>query len=72
MTSLDTIREMLDEYQGPMREEPLAIELYNTIYVGDGVVVDGLAEPISAATCSRPCASGSRWAVWAASRTKTS
>ena len=41
---------MVDAYQGPVREEPLAVELYNTIYVGDGVVVDGLAEPISAAT----------------------
>jgi predicted RNA-binding Zn ribbon-like protein len=39
---------MLDAYTGPVREEPLAIELYNTIYVADGVVVDGLAEPSSA------------------------
>ena len=39
---------MPDAYTGPVREEPLAIELYNTIYVGDGVVVDGLAEPTSA------------------------
>jgi predicted RNA-binding Zn ribbon-like protein len=41
---------MVDAYQGPVREEPLAIELYNTIYVSDGIVIDGLAEPISAAT----------------------
>jgi predicted RNA-binding Zn ribbon-like protein len=39
---------MLEAYQGPVRDEPLAIELSNTIYVGDGVVVDGLAEPASA------------------------
>jgi predicted RNA-binding Zn ribbon-like protein len=39
---------MLDAYKGPVREEPLAIELYNTIYVADGVIVDGLAEPTSA------------------------
>jgi predicted RNA-binding Zn ribbon-like protein len=40
---------MRDSYSGPLREEPLAIELANTIYVSDGVVVDGLAEPISTA-----------------------
>lgn len=39
---------MLDAYRGPVRGEPLAIKLYNTIYVADGVVVDGLAEPTSA------------------------
>jgi predicted RNA-binding Zn ribbon-like protein len=38
---------MVEAYKGPVREEPLAIELCNTIYVGDGVVVDGLAEPTS-------------------------
>ena len=39
---------MLDAYRGPVRGEPLAIKLYNTIYVADGAVVDGLAEPTSA------------------------
>jgi hypothetical protein len=39
---------MLEVYQGPVRDEPLAIELCNTIYADDGVVVDGLAEPTSA------------------------
>jgi predicted RNA-binding Zn ribbon-like protein len=35
-------------YAGPMRDEPLAIELHNTIYAAGGTVVDGLAEPASA------------------------
>lgn len=39
---------MLNAYSGPVRKEPLAIELCNTIYVADGVVVDGLAERTSA------------------------
>jgi predicted RNA-binding Zn ribbon-like protein len=32
-------------YRGPLRDEPLAIELHNTIYAGAGVARDGLAEP---------------------------
>jgi len=32
-------------YTGPLRDEPLAIELHNTIYAADGVAHDGLAEP---------------------------
>jgi predicted RNA-binding Zn ribbon-like protein len=30
-------------YTGPLRDEPLAIELHNTIYAADGVRRDGLA-----------------------------
>jgi predicted RNA-binding Zn ribbon-like protein len=32
-------------YPGPLRDEPLAIELHNTIYAADGAARDGLAEP---------------------------
>ena len=32
-------------YAGPLREEPLAIELHNTVYAAGGELVDGLAEP---------------------------
>ncbi|HEX5619660.1 MAG TPA: CGNR zinc finger domain-containing protein [Solirubrobacteraceae bacterium] len=32
-------------YRGPLRDEPLAIELHNTIYAADGGRHDGLAEP---------------------------
>lgn len=35
-------------YAGPLRDEPLAIELHNTIYAVGGTVVDGLADPASA------------------------
>jgi predicted RNA-binding Zn ribbon-like protein len=35
-------------YAGPLREEPIAIELHNTIYAVGGTVVDGLADPASA------------------------
>ncbi len=35
-------------YSGPLRDEPLAIELHNTIYAAGGEVVDGLAQPASA------------------------
>jgi predicted RNA-binding Zn ribbon-like protein len=37
-----------DEYRGPLRQEPLAIELYNTLYAIRGEMRDGLAEPESA------------------------
>lgn len=33
----------MDVYAGPLRDEPLAIELYNTSYAAGGVAVDGLA-----------------------------
>ena len=35
-------------YSGPLRDEPLAIELHNTIYAVGGEIVDGLAQPASA------------------------
>jgi predicted RNA-binding Zn ribbon-like protein len=35
-------------YSGPLRDEPLAIELHNTIYAAGGEIVDGLAQPASA------------------------
>jgi predicted RNA-binding Zn ribbon-like protein len=35
-------------YSGPLRDEPLAIELHNTVYAAGGEVVDGLAQPASA------------------------
>ena len=36
-------------YAGPLRDEPLAIELHNTLYAAGGEVVDGLAGRASAA-----------------------
>jgi predicted RNA-binding Zn ribbon-like protein len=35
---------MADRYPGPVRDEPLAIELHNTLYASHGQVLDGLAE----------------------------
>jgi predicted RNA-binding Zn ribbon-like protein len=35
-------------YSGPLRDEPLAIELHNTLYAAGGEVVDGLAQPAPA------------------------
>jgi predicted RNA-binding Zn ribbon-like protein len=32
-------------YAGPLRDEPLAIELHNTLFMADGVPHDGLAAP---------------------------
>jgi predicted RNA-binding Zn ribbon-like protein len=32
-------------YSGPLRDEPLAIELHNTIYAREGARRDGLAQP---------------------------
>jgi predicted RNA-binding Zn ribbon-like protein len=32
-------------YSGPLRDEPLAIELHNTLYIAGGVKTDGLANP---------------------------
>jgi predicted RNA-binding Zn ribbon-like protein len=34
---------MSESYPGPVRDEPLAIELHNTLYVAGGELVDGLA-----------------------------
>jgi predicted RNA-binding Zn ribbon-like protein len=35
-------------YAGPLRDEPLAIELHNTVYAVHGNVLDGLADAASA------------------------
>jgi predicted RNA-binding Zn ribbon-like protein len=35
---------MPSEYEGPLRSEPLAIELHNTLYANRGQAIDGLAE----------------------------
>jgi predicted RNA-binding Zn ribbon-like protein len=40
---------MRPSYPGPLRDQPLAIELNNTIYAANGVVVDGLADARAAA-----------------------
>ncbi len=40
---------MRERYNGPLREEPLAIELHNTIYASGGKRLDGLADPAQAA-----------------------
>lgn len=34
-------------YPGPVRDEPLAVELHNTIYASGGEPIDGLADPAS-------------------------
>jgi predicted RNA-binding Zn ribbon-like protein len=39
---------MRDVYMGPIRDEPLAIELHNTLYASGGKAVDGLASEASA------------------------
>jgi predicted RNA-binding Zn ribbon-like protein len=36
-------------YQGPVRAEPLAVELHNTLYASQGRLLDGLADSRSAA-----------------------
>ena len=41
---------MAGVYRGPLRNEPLAIELHNTLFAGQGEPFDGLAEPASAAS----------------------
>ena len=48
MSSLATIRSMI-AYAGPLRDEPIAIELHNTVYAANGVAVDGLADSAGAA-----------------------
>jgi predicted RNA-binding Zn ribbon-like protein len=35
-------------YGGPLRDEPIAVELHNTVYASGGAVIDGLADPRSA------------------------
>jgi predicted RNA-binding Zn ribbon-like protein len=39
---------MTQAYAGPLREEPLAIELHNTMYADAGLPVDGLADAANA------------------------
>ena len=39
---------MTEIYPGPLQDEPLAIELHNTLYASGGTVVDGLATEASA------------------------
>lgn len=39
---------MAASYAGPLRDEPLAVELHNTRYAAGGRLVDGLAETASA------------------------
>jgi hypothetical protein len=34
------------DYDGPSRDEPLPIELHNTLYAVRGEPVDGLADPV--------------------------
>lgn len=34
-------------YRGPLRDEPLAVELHNTLYASGGELVDGLADRAS-------------------------
>jgi len=36
------------EYRGPVRDEPISIELHNTLYVAEGELVDGLCDERSA------------------------
>jgi predicted RNA-binding Zn ribbon-like protein len=36
-------------YVGPLRREPIAVELHNTLYAVKGLIVDGLADEASAA-----------------------
>jgi predicted RNA-binding Zn ribbon-like protein len=40
---------MPETYAGPVRSEPLALELHNTLYVSGGEAFDGLASEASAA-----------------------
>jgi predicted RNA-binding Zn ribbon-like protein len=40
---------MVEGYAGPLRDEPLAVELHNTLYASGGQAIDGLAEAASAA-----------------------
>ena len=40
---------MTTDYTGPLRDEPLAVELHNTLYASGGAHVDGLSDPAQAA-----------------------
>jgi predicted RNA-binding Zn ribbon-like protein len=39
---------MVNAYSGPLRSEPLAIELHNTVYAVGGEVLDGLGDALQA------------------------
>ena len=43
MSRLASIRRVTERYAGPLRNEPLALELHNTVYASGGDGVDGLA-----------------------------
>jgi predicted RNA-binding Zn ribbon-like protein len=43
-------------YEGPLRDEPVAIELHNTVYAAGGELRDGLADTASAAAFVRAIA----------------
>lgn len=47
MSTPSTIRRV-SRYRGPVRDEPLAVELHNTLYASRGETIDGLADPSSA------------------------
>jgi predicted RNA-binding Zn ribbon-like protein len=40
---------VIETYTGPLREEPLAIELHNTIYASGGKAIDAFDDPAQAA-----------------------
>ena len=40
---------MVASYPGPLRDEPLAVELHNTLYAANGTVIDGLDDAAGAA-----------------------
>lgn len=44
MSTCCTIRTMPTAYSGPLRDEPPAVELHNTLYAVAGEMVDGLAD----------------------------
>jgi predicted RNA-binding Zn ribbon-like protein len=44
MSSAATVRAVTATYEGPVRGEPLPIELHNTLFAVRGQVVDGLAD----------------------------
>src|SRR4051812_29610491 len=48
MSRSHTIRNVSDTYAGPLRGEPLSVELYNTIYASAGSGVDALADAAQA------------------------
>jgi predicted RNA-binding Zn ribbon-like protein len=35
----------MKRYTGPLRDEPIAVELHNTVYADGGAIVDALADP---------------------------